>query len=287
MCVHLHTLIIGIGYKFGKERADLCYQWYPHWKRCYGTKPNSNKLLQHHTSFQHAESVAAHAHYLDIKSGKFQSIAELHDAEHARLIKDNRHYLRTVAEVLLTAQQKIAQRESGRSFRVKNIMRQSLTFGQSCGNFLAILSVVARHDPVIAERIQYGLANAKCTHHTIQNALLDVMKDMTLEQVQEELRKAGFTVLADESKDTSKKEQVVVAVRYCLNKGIHEELVGIAEAQSLDADGVTDTIIIQLGRIDARKKNCVGQGYDGASVAAGRLNGVQKKLRSCCRCKWI
>ena len=57
-------------------------------------------------------------------------------------------------------------------------MRQSLTFEQSYGNFLAILSVVARHDPVIAERIQYGPANAKYTHHTIQNALLDIMKDI-------------------------------------------------------------------------------------------------------------
>ena len=104
---------------------------------------------------------------------------------------------------------------------------------------------------------------------------------MTLEQIREELRKAAyFTVLVDESKDTSKKEQVVVAVRYCLNNGIHEEFVGIAEAQSLDADGLTDTIISQLGRIDARMKNCVGQGYDGASVVAGWLNGVQKKLGS-------
>ena len=66
--------------------------------------------------------------------------------------------------------------------------------------------------------------------------------------------------------------------RYCLNNDIREEFVGIAEAQSLDADGLTDTIISQLGRIDARMKNCVGQGYDGASVVAGRLNGVQKKL---------
>ena len=204
-------------------------------------------MLRRHTSFQQAESVAAHAHYLDIKSGKFQSVAELHDAEHARLIKDNRHYLRTVAEVLfLTAQQKIAQRETGRSFRVKNVMRQSLTFGQSRRNFLAILSVVARHDQVIAERIQYGPANAKYTHHSIQNALLDIMKDMTLEQIREELPKAVyFTVLADESKNTSKKEQVVVAVRYCLNNGIHEDFVGIAEAQSFDADGLTDTIISQ------------------------------------------
>ena len=106
------------------------------------------------------------------------------------------------------------------------------------------------------------------------------MKDMTLEQIQEEVRKAVyFTVLADESKDTSKKEQVVVAVRYCLNNSIHKEFVGIAEAQGLDADGLTDTIIRQLRRIDANMKNCVGQGYDGASLVAGRLNGVQKKLR--------
>ena len=189
--------------------------------------------------------------------------------------------MRTVAEILLlTAQQKIAQRETGRSFRVQNIIRKSLTFGPSCGNFLAILSVVARHDPVIAERIRYGPESAKYTQHTIQNALLDIMKDMTLEQIQEEVRKAVyFTVLADESKDTSKKEQVVVAVRYCLNNGIHEEFLGIAEAQSLDADGLTDTIIGQLRRIDANMKNCFGQGYDGASMVAGRLNGVQKKLR--------
>jgi hypothetical protein len=51
-------------------------------------------------------------------------------------------------------------------------------------------------------------------------------------------------------------------VRYCLNNGIHEEFVGIAEAQSLDADGLTDTIISQLRRIDANMKNCVGQGYE-------------------------
>ena len=76
------------------------------------------------------------------------------------------------------------------------------------------------------------------------------MKDMTLEQIQGEVCKSVyFTVLVDEAKYTSKKEQVVVAVRYCLNNGIHEEFVGIAEAQSLDADGLTDTIISQLRRI--------------------------------------
>ena len=118
--------------------------------------------------------------------------------------------MHTIAEILLvTAQQKIAQRETGRSFRVKDIKRKSLTFGQSCGNFLAILSVVARHDSVIAERIQYSPANAKYIHHTIHNALLDIMKDMTLEQIQEEVRKAVyFTVLANELKILAKRNRL-------------------------------------------------------------------------------
>ena len=62
------------------------------------------------------------------------------------------------------------------------------------------------------------------------------------------------------------KEQVVVAVRYCLNNGIHKEFFRIAKEQSLDADDLA-----QLWRIEANiMKNCVGQGYDGASVVAGR-----------------
>ena len=52
-------------------------------------------------------------------------------------------------------------------------------------------------------------------------------------------------------------------MRYCLNNDIHEEFVGIAEAQSLDAGGLTDTIISQLRRIDVNMEDCVGQGYDG------------------------
>ena len=97
---------------FSAERKEPTFVTYAYgmrnWKRCYGSKSANNKLFQHHTGFQH--------------------VAELQDAEHSKQIKDNRHYLRTVAEILLlTAQQKIAQKETGRSFRFKNIIRKSLT----------------------------------------------------------------------------------------------------------------------------------------------------------------
>ena len=46
----------------------------------------------------------------------------------------------------------------------------------------------------------------------------------------------------------------------------------------MDADGLSDTVIHQLGRVDANINKCVGQGYDGASVVSGHLNGVQRKI---------
>ena len=102
----------------------------------------------------HAESVAAYAHYQDVKSGAFQSVPTLHDQDYSKLVQDNRHYLKAVCEVLLlTAQRKIAQRETGRSFRAGDIDAQGLDFGPSCGNFLAILSLLGKHDPIIAEKM--------------------------------------------------------------------------------------------------------------------------------------
>ena len=77
--------------------------------------------------------------------------------------------MRTLCEVfLLTAQRKIAQRETGRSFRVDDLNGDSLDFGPSCGNFIGLLSIIARHNPVVGDKICTAPMNAKHTHtHTI------------------------------------------------------------------------------------------------------------------------
>ena len=203
---------------------------------------SNNKLLQHNISLQHAKSIDAHAHHVALKSGTFQSVAEVQDSAHANLVRENKIYVRTLCEVLLvTAQRKIAQRETGRSYQINDTDTERLNFGPSCGNLLAILSLIGKHKPVVAERIGSGPGNAKYIHHSVQNALLDKMKDMILKHAKEELC-VSESLLSDEFKDTSKKEQVLVAVRYCFNNTTHEEFIGIAEAQSLDANGFSDTI---------------------------------------------
>ncbi len=99
-----------------RKETTFVLQGFRNWKKCYGSDEKSNKLLQkHQCSLVHAESVAAYAHYQDVKSGAFQSVPTLHDQGYSKLAQDNRHYLKAVFEVLLlTAQRKIAQRETGR-----------------------------------------------------------------------------------------------------------------------------------------------------------------------------
>ena len=206
--------IVGISLSTAKSQHLFCKVFVS--GKSYGSDEKSNKLLQHQRSLMHAESVAAYAHYQDVKSGAFQSVPTLHNQGYSKLVQDNRHYLKAVCEVLLlTAQQKIAQCETGRSFCVGDIDVQGLDFGPSCGNFLAILALLAKHDPIVAEKICLGPKNAKYTDHSIQNAILDV----------------------------SKKEQVVIAVCYCHQNVINEEFIGIAEAHELNAEGLSDTII--------------------------------------------
>ena len=88
---------------FAKDRKEPAFirEGFRNWKKCYGTKRGDNKLLQHNASFQHSECVDAHAHYIAVKTGTFQSVVELQGSARAKLVKENRQYMCTVCQVLL------------------------------------------------------------------------------------------------------------------------------------------------------------------------------------------
>lgn len=87
---------------------------------------------------------------------------------------------------------KISQRECGSKFRKSDCDQKKLTYGHFCGNFLLILSLVAKSDQIVATKIPKGPLNAKYTFHSVQNASLNIMADMILEQVRDEIKSAKF-----------------------------------------------------------------------------------------------
>ena len=124
--------------------------------------------------------------------------------DHSKLVQENRHYIKSVAEVLLlTATKNIAQRGHRESEEVDHR-----------GNFLAILELLANHDPVVEKKMN-GVQNAKYTSHQIQNEVLDTLAEMVRSTIIKEVKESQvFALMADETKDVSKKEQMSFVLRY-------------------------------------------------------------------------
>ncbi|XP_034146660.1 butyrophilin subfamily 1 member A1-like, partial [Esox lucius] len=83
-----------------------------------------------------------------------------------------------------------------------------------------------------------------------------------------------FAIMADETKDTKKKEQISLVLRYYYQGAVKESFLHFEAAEHLDAAGLTEKIIHILEKygLDYRS-NLVGQAYDGASVMSVELVG--------------
>ena len=84
-----------------------------------------------------------------------------------------------------------------------------------------------------------------------------------------EVKESGvFSVMADEIKDTKKKEQISFVLRYYYHQGaVKESFLHFESADRLNAAGLTEKIIQVFERYGPDyKSNLVGQSYDGASV---------------------
>ena len=185
--------------------------------------------------------------------------------------KSKRKYIKTVAEVLLLmATQNIAQRGHRETEGADNR-----------GNFLEILEMIAKHDPVVQKKMK-GKQNAKYTSSVIQNEILECLANMVRDEIIREVKESEvFSVIADETKDLKKKEQLSLVLRNYYNGAVHESFLDFQQATRLDAEGLKDKIIHRLERYGLEyRSNLVGQGYDGASVMSGKHSGVAARIKT-------
>ncbi|XP_056286366.1 uncharacterized protein LOC130203930 [Pseudoliparis swirei] len=123
------------------------------------------------------------------------SILDMINKEYKKKVEENRSYIKTVADVLLlTATQNIAQRGHRESEEYDNK-----------GNFLGILEMIAKHNPMVAQKMK-GQRNAKYTSNTIQNEILQCLASMVRDEIVKEVKESVvFSVIADETKDLKRR----------------------------------------------------------------------------------
>ena len=78
------------------------------------------------------------------------------------------------------------------------------------GNFLKFLKLHSCHIELLQNRMRSGPKNATLLSHDYQNSMLSVLAGSVLDDIIKEVRVAHYyTILLDETKDISKKQQLL------------------------------------------------------------------------------
>lgn len=167
------------------------------------------------------------------------------------------------------------------------------------GNFRALLRYRMRGDQILKSHLENARKHATYISKDIQNELLQQAAKLIKVSISEDVAKSSFwSVLADETQDKAKREQLVITVRYIMENDqnemtVHEDPVAVldlindikAHQESechtevkLSGAAIGQSIlrVIQNFRLDMQY--LVGQGYDGAAAMASVRVGVAAEV---------
>ena len=165
---------------------------------------------------------------------------------------------------------------------IKFLGRQGLAIrgdgDESDGNLKQLLQMKAEEDPNLAEWLKRK--ENVYTSPDIQNEIIKVMGLQVLRAVSADLQGSPFlTVMADETTDSSNREQVTLILRRVTEDlQVHEEFLGLYHVASIDAATLTTAIKDVLIRLNLPFEKLRGQCYDGASAMSSSKRGVAKKI---------
>ena len=107
-----------------------------------------------------------------------------------------------------------------------------------------------------------------------------MIAEQTRNEILQEIKSNGFfSVLLDESKDTGKREELALAVRYIHGGEITERFLKLQQLHEFDAEAITTVAKSDIDNIiEKTAAHIVSLGADGASVMSGEFSGVAQRL---------
>ncbi|XP_022871409.1 uncharacterized protein LOC111390581 [Olea europaea var. sylvestris] len=145
------------------------------------------------------------------------------------------------------------------------------------GNFLVQLQFLAAHNEVI-NAVTLGNAphNCKLTSPDVQKDIVNTCAIETINVIIKDVGDSLFSILADESRDVSMKEQMSIILCYIDNSGhVNERFIGIEHVTSTTALSLKAVINKVFSRYNLSMSRLRGQGCDGASNMQGKFNGLK------------
>lgn len=169
---------------------------------------------------------------------------------------------------------------------VRYLLRQGLAFrghdesktSRNKGNFRELLDWYAERCKAAADVLNDNApGNHQMTCHDIQKQMVQACAEKTTEVIMNELGHSHFSLLVDESRDASIREQMAVIIRFLNIKGdILERLLAVKHVVNTTSASLKRSLDEVFATHGLSMSRLRGQGYDGASNMRGQLNGLKK-----------
>ena len=152
------------------------------------------------------------------------------------------------------------------------------------GNFIEMVSLLSRWDHDFADYMKELKRNATYLSNRTQNDIIHAMAIVVKKQIVREIINASFfSIMMDETRDVSGKEQASIIIRFVdSNDVIQERLLSFCATSKTDAASLFTLLETSLTTEGLKLENVIGQCYDGASNVRGEYNGVQAKVKEIC-----
>ncbi|KAL4592042.1 hypothetical protein LXL04_005021 [Taraxacum kok-saghyz] len=168
---------------------------------------------------------------------------------------------------------------------IRFLLRQGLAFrgnnenetSINRGNFIELLQFLADHNQSIeAVTLKNAPLNLKLTSPDIQKDIVHAAAIETTKLIINDIGESFFSIIVDESRDISIKEQMSVVLRYVDMEGrVIERFLGIEHVPNTTATTLKETLVSLFSGHGLSISNLRGQGYDGASNMKGELGGLK------------
>ena len=168
---------------------------------------------------------------------------------------------------------------------IRLLLRQGLPFrgndesfaSTNKGNFLEILKWYCEHkEEVAAVTLENAPRNNQMTSPLIQKELSNCCAVETTKVILEDIENRKFSLLVDEARDSSIKEQMALVIRYVNNNGeIIERFLALVHVTDTTAKSLKEGIDSVFAKHALSLSRLRGQGYDGASNMRGEYNGLK------------
>ncbi|XP_034917809.1 uncharacterized protein [Populus alba] len=221
----------------------------------------------------------------DLHIGKSNSSHNAARIKCENLMNEKQSIMSLLSEQTVKSQSDYRTRSNASIECARFLLHQGLPFrghdececSSNQGNYLELLHFLSRNNEAI-KRVTFSEApkHNKLTSPDIQKDITQATAEEITNVIIKDLGESLFSILIDESRDISIKEQMTVVIRYVDNNGhIIERFLGIQHVSDTTASSLKAAIEALFSKHGLSISRLRGQGYDGASNMRGEFNGLK------------